>query len=287
MVSALRTEARGQSPVDISIVIPCRNGERVLGKQLDALLTQVTDATFEIIVADNGSTDGTAALVQSCADSRVRLADAGGTAGANAARNVGIAAAQGDWILLADADDCVHQGWIQAYHEAFRAGAKAVGGGIDRILMDGTLLARERKLYPSLIRNKVFANSANCGFTREVFDEVGGFDESFVGGAEEVDFFWRATDAGFALDLVPHAVISKVQRTDLRDAFTQYFNFGRGEAHLVEKFHPARLYAVGFLAALQSALWGIAWASRIGRRTTTCSLAWSLGLFTEAVQRLL
>ena len=89
----------------ISVVIPCRDGAGVLAQQLDALLAQETSAEFEIVVADNGSTDGTADLVRSYADPRVRVVDAGRAPGANVARNIGITASKGEYILLTDADD--------------------------------------------------------------------------------------------------------------------------------------------------------------------------------------
>lgn len=270
----------------ISVVIPCRDGAGVLAKQLDAVLAQETSTEFEIVVADNGSTDGTADLVRSYRDPRVRLVDAGRAPGANVARNVGIAASKGDFILLTDADDVVHNGWIEAYHRAFMGGAQAVGGGLDRILGDGTLLARERRLYPALARKDVFANGTNCGFTRELFSRVHGFDESFKGGADEVDFFWRAAEAGFMLEFVPDAVVSKVQRTDLKAAFRQYRNFGRGEARMLDKFRPWWLGPAAVGAAFQSIVWGLAWLSGVARRKTTCALGWNLGALQEAVQLL-
>ncbi|OBA76041.1 glycosyl transferase, partial [Mycolicibacterium mucogenicum] len=245
-----------------------------------------TSTEFEIVVADNGSTDGTADLVRSYRDPRVRLVDAGRAPGANVARNVGIAASKGDFILLTDADDVVHNGWIEAYHRAFMGGAQAVGGGLDRILGDGTLLARERRLYPALARKDVFANGTNCGFTRELFSRVHGFDESFKGGADEVDFFWRAAEAGFMLEFVPDAVVSKVQRTDLKAAFRQYRNFGRGEARMLDKFRPWWLGPAAVGAAFQSIVWGLAWLSGVARRKTTCALGWNLGALQEAVQLL-
>ena len=270
----------------ISVVIPCRDGAGVLAKQLDALLAQETSAEFEIVVADNGSTDGTADLVRSYADPRVRVVDAGRAPGANVARNVGIIASKGEYVLLTDADDVVHAGWIEAYHRAFMGGAQAVGGGLDRILADGTVLARERRLYPALGRKDVFANGTNCGFTRELFYRVHGFDEWFKGGADEVDFFWRAAEAGFMLELVPDAVVSKVQRTDLKAAFVQYRNFGRGEARVLDKFRPWWLGPAVVGAAFQSLVWGAAWLSGVGRRKTTCALAWNVGALQEAVQLL-
>lgn len=270
----------------ISVVIPCRDGAGVLAKQLDALLAQETSAEFEIVVADNGSTDGTADLVRSYPDQRVRLVDAGRAPGANVARNIGIAASKGEFILLTDADDVVHDGWIEAYHRVFMGGAQAVGGGLDRILDDGTVLAQERRLYPALARKDVFANGTNCGFTRELFTRVHGFDETFKGGADEVDFFWRVAEAGFMLELVPGAVVSKVQRTDLKAAFAQYRNFGRGEARLLDKFRPWWLAPAVVGAAIQSIVWGAAWLSGVDRRKTTCSLAWHLGALQEALRLL-
>ena len=267
----------------ISVVIPCRNGAGVLAKQLDALLAQQTSAEFEIVVADNGSADGTVDLVRSYPDPRVRVVDAGRAPGANVARNVGITAAKGEFILLTDADDVVHVGWIEAYHRAFMGGAEAVGGGLDRILDDGTLLARERRLYPTLARKDVFANGTNCGFTREVFSRVHGFDETFKLGADEVDFFWRVAEAGFMLEFVPGAVVSKVQRTDLKAAFVQYRNFGRGEARILDNFRPRWLGPAAMGAALQSIVWAAAWLSGVDRRKTTCSLAWNLGALQEAI----
>jgi glycosyltransferase involved in cell wall biosynthesis len=270
----------------ISVVIPCRDGAGVLAKQLNAVLGQETSTGFEIVVADNGSTDGTADLVRSYSDPRVRVVDAARAPGANVARNVGIAASKGEFILLTDADDLVHDGWIEAYHRAFMGGAQAVGGGLDRILGDGTLLARERRLYPALARKDVFANGTNCGFTRELFFRVHGFDESFKGGADEVDFFWRVAEAGFMLEFVPDAVVSKVQRTDLKAAFSQYRNFGRGEARMLDKFRPWWLGPAAVGAAFQSIVWGLAWLSGVARRKTTCALGWNLGALQEAVQLL-
>lgn len=266
--------------MDISVVIPCRNGEPFLSKQIDALLSQRTDVDFEVVVADNASTDGTAALVRSYADPRVRLADASRAPGVNVARNVGVSVARGQYILLTDADDFVHEGWIEAFGIAFRDGAEAVGGGLDRILEDGTLLASERQLYSALAGRFRYANGTNCGFTRDLYDAVGGFDESFKGGADEIDFFLRATKAGYPVELVADAVVSKVQHTDLKRVFTQHLNFGRGEARLVRKHRPAWLILAIFAAAIQSVLWGAAWVSLISRRKTTSSLAFSWGLLT-------
>ncbi|MEN4479787.1 glycosyltransferase family 2 protein [Mycolicibacterium cosmeticum] len=268
---------------EISIVIPCRDGADTLPRQIDAILAQSTDIDFEVVVADNGSVDGTAAVVRGYANPRVRLADASRAAGVNVARNVGVSAAHGGFIMLTDADDVVHDGWLEAYARAFRRGAQLVGGGLDCALPDGRLLRRERRLYRALLGRYTYANGTNCGFTRAVFDDVGGFDESFSGGADEVDFFCRAADARYKLEFVPDAVVTKIQPDSLRDVFARQFKFGRGEARLLRKHRPLWLCPAIPLALLQAAMWSLVWLTGIRRRTSTAGLAFSLGLMRQAV----
>ncbi|HXH36680.1 MAG TPA: glycosyltransferase [Plantibacter sp.] len=217
----------------ISVVIPCRNGAPALGAQLDALMAQQTSSPFEIVVADNRSTDGTVALVgaYSARDHRVRLVDASQVAGINHGRNTGVRASRGDIVLLCDADDVVQPGWIDAHARAFAAGAVCVGGGVDRVLADGTVLERQRRLstvhwdVPSPV-------GANCGFLRDVFDHIGGFDETFRGGGDETDFFWRAASAGFPTVAVPDAVVAYALREDLRGVARQFYAYGTGTVRL-------------------------------------------------------
>ena len=99
----------------LSVVIPARNEEQTLPRQLDALLAQEWDKDWEVVVVDNGSTDGTAEVVTRLAqsDSRLRLISAV-TPGACHARNAGIAATSAPLLAFCDADDVVEPGWIAA-----------------------------------------------------------------------------------------------------------------------------------------------------------------------------
>lgn len=280
----------GEATIDVSVVIPCRNGEGTLGRQLDALVGQETSATFEVVVADNGSTDGTAALVARYAavDPRVRVVDASAAPGVNVARNAGARAARGRFILLCDADDLVHQGWIEASWREFCGGAHCVGGGIDRVLGDGSLLAAERQLYRTGHSAVPYANGANCGFSAEAFRRVGGFDETFAGGADEIDFFWRLAAAGCPLTFVGDAIISKTQHSDLKGVFRQHFRYGRGEVRLIRKFGRGRreimllaalpLHVIGWTVATAAAVCRTRW-----RRRCIVNLAFHLGLLRESL----
>ncbi|TFV60770.1 glycosyltransferase [Mycobacterium sp. PS03-16] len=278
------SRAIGGRELDISVVIPCRNGASTLERQLDTLLSQDTAAAFEVIVADNGSTDGTADLVRAyrTRDPRVRLVDASVAPGVNVARNAGARSAHGRFILLCDADDLVHPGWLEANWRRLRDGAHCVGGGIDRVLEDGSLLAAERMLYRTGRSTVPYANGANCGFSAEAFACVGGFDESFAGGADEIDFFWRLAAAGYPLVLADGAVISKTQHTALRRVFRQHYSYGRGEVRLIRKFKGAW----GLIPLLALPFHVIGWAlltatSRTDsrwRRRCVVNLAFHLGM---------
>jgi glycosyltransferase involved in cell wall biosynthesis len=274
--------------VDVSVVIPVRNGGAFITQQIEALLAQKSNATFEIVVADNGSTDDTAQIAEGFArrDPRVRVVDASRGVGVNVARNVGARAARGRGILLSDADDVVHPGWVEAYWCAFQNGAHTVGGSLNRVLKDGTVLAKESKLYKSMMSGGAYANGTNCGFTREAFDAVGGFDETLMGGADEIDFFARTSGLGYRLTLVPDAVVDKLQHTDLSAAFHQYFNFGRGEVLLATRFKPSMVSVpVAGVVAVNTLLCFAAWATvgrlRRWRRATVMRVAFSLGMLVE------
>jgi glycosyltransferase involved in cell wall biosynthesis len=88
----------------VSIVIPAFNARATLGRALDSVAAQ-TYAAWEAIVVDDASSDGTAALVESRGDPRCRVIRRATQGGPSAARNDGIAAAQGEWIAFLDADD--------------------------------------------------------------------------------------------------------------------------------------------------------------------------------------
>src|ERR1039457_4398877 len=138
----------------VSILIPAYNAEATILQALDSALAQ-TLADIEIIVIDDASTDRTAGIVQSCAlaDSRIRIHTMRENGGPAAARNAGIALANGEWLALLDADDTMSSDRLQRLLDAAgaedvlvadnlalydRQAAKVVGVGIDpRLLGSG------------------------------------------------------------------------------------------------------------------------------------------------------
>ncbi|TXI84648.1 MAG: glycosyltransferase, partial [Cupriavidus sp.] len=88
----------------VSVIIPTFNRAHVLGRAIDSVLGQ-TYADLELIVVDDGSSDGTAGLMKSFGDPRLRYVQQAKNQGVSAARNRGIAEARGEWLAFLDSDD--------------------------------------------------------------------------------------------------------------------------------------------------------------------------------------
>ncbi len=99
----------------ISIVVAAKNAETMIGKCLDSI-QKLSWPNYEVIVIDDGSLDRTGAIARSCP--KVKLLRTNGV-GRSQARNLGVQAAQGDFVVFTDADCMVDQNWLNALLEGF------------------------------------------------------------------------------------------------------------------------------------------------------------------------
>lgn len=270
--------------VEISVVLPCRNGAGTITGQLEALAAQEWDGAWEVVVSDNGSTDGTAAVVAGYRDRLpgLRVIDSSARAGVAHARNAGVAAARGRSVLLCDDDDEVAPGWLAAMGAALRE-REFVAATLEltRLNPAWTRDVRQapglRQLDPPFLP---YAFGAALGLRVARHEAIGGFDETFVGGADDIDYCFRMQLAGAALHLVPDAVTHYRIRTDLGSVFRQGRAYSRGDVRLYAKFRsrgmrwpPLRraakfwlLVLPRLLPALRSRTALAGWLWRLGRR---------------------
>jgi glycosyltransferase involved in cell wall biosynthesis len=168
----------------LSFVVPAHNEERLLGRTLDSIhqAALATGQPYEVIVVDDGSTDGTASVAQS-RNARVVRVNHRQIA---ATRNSGARAATGDVLFFVDADTSVNAGAIGEAIAAVRSGA--VGGGA-AVRFDEPIPFYARLLLPILVLSfRVGHLAAGCFVfcSRDAFTAVGGFNESYFGGEEVV-----------------------------------------------------------------------------------------------------
>lgn len=129
----------------ISIIVPIYNAEQYLHRCIDSILAQsYTD--FELLLIDDGSTDGSGAICDEYAaqDTRVRVFHKE-NGGVSSARNLGLDNAQGEYITFCDADDYVGEDWLAAYNEAIASNVDMAIQGYYAIDGDNTV---EKKLQP-------------------------------------------------------------------------------------------------------------------------------------------
>jgi glycosyltransferase involved in cell wall biosynthesis len=223
--------------MDLSVVMPVHNGARTIEAQLEALLAQQRDRTWELLVVDNLSTDATTDIVKSYVkrDGRVRLIDATQVARVTYARNVGVAAAASDAIAMCDADDVVGRSWVGAMIDALRE-HDYVGGPLELRLLNpewvvdsrGHAWASQPGDFAGIFH---FAHCSNIGIRRTRLARLGGFDEGLSFG-EDVELGLRAWRAGVPLHFAPEAVVHYRYRTQLRDLWRQAYLGGQVKPYI-------------------------------------------------------
>ena len=182
----------------VSVIVPARNAAATLGRTLAALAQQTLD--HEAIVVDDASTDETAAIAGRYG---VTVIAAGGD-GPSRARNLGAAAAGGDWLAFTDADCFPRPDWLAA---ATAMEADVVQGPVVPEREPGPFERTVSLAHPSPLYE-----TANLVVRREWFDRVGGFEAWLLPLAskelgEDVWLGWRLRRAGARLAWAPDAIV--------------------------------------------------------------------------------
>ena len=230
----------------VSVIISTRNRAAQLARCLGYIDLIRSDTHWELIVVDNGSTDGTADVLGEFAR-RARFPVRGVSepvAGLSHARNAGVRAAQGEIVVFTDDDCYVRPDFIDQYRKVFGDPALGFAGG--RILL------HDRTDYPLTIieseEERVFplggpvpcgiVQGANMAIRRRALEQAGGFDERLGSGtpflADDWDMQTRVAALGWAGGYFPGPTVSHHhgRKREHAEALIRVYNMGSGAVYL-------------------------------------------------------
>jgi glycosyltransferase involved in cell wall biosynthesis len=228
--------------------VPAYNAAGTVTACLRALLDLELDEQYEIILVDDGSTDGTADISESL---RPPTLDTCGFKvlrrphrGAAAARNAGVRIARGQVILFTDADCEPVREWARVLVDAIDCGADGA---------KGTYSTRQRGLVARFVQAEYeskyrhmrgqaridFVDTYSAAYRRDVLLEAGGFDES-VSMVEDQELSFRLAEAGKRLVYVPEAVVYHRHVSSAVSYVRRKFRIGYWKAY-IGVMHPERL----------------------------------------------
>jgi glycosyltransferase involved in cell wall biosynthesis len=234
--------------VDASVAICAYNEEERVAQALESALRQQTRYAWEVIIVDDGSTDGTWREVERIARTTesecvrclyVRIRH-GGLA---MARNVALEAGQGRIVVYLDADAIADTAWLNELIYALdEENAVAASGPIEVLNPEAPFAQfidrfHHRRAYAQA-RAKVPIIGANMAFRREVLEDVGGFDPRFVSRGDDDSVRWRVAQKG-DLVFVPSAKVRHERPANLRAWLSERKANGKARV-LVDEFVDAQ-----------------------------------------------
>lgn len=229
------TDAGRRAAPTVSAVVPVFDGLHFLRRSLPPLVAHLGSDLLELIVVDDGSTDGSAAFA---AELGARVLPSGGRLGPGAARNLGAREARGEILLFVDADVVAHADVVPAVRARFARepgpGAGQGGGaGAPLVALFGSYddAPPERNfmsLYMNLRHHWTHQRApgeattwwAGCGaIRRDAFLQVGGFDAARYTrpAIEDIELGYRLRDAGGRIELVPGIQGTHLKRWGARE----------------------------------------------------------------------
>lgn len=207
----------GADPL-VSVVIPAFNRASTIERSVRSVLTQDYQS-LELIVVDDASTDGTADVLSSCPDPRLRVVRQPVNRGAAAARNRGIREARGSFVAFLDSDDEWLPGKLARQMDRFARGDSRLGlvcTGLEWVSAGRKTIVRpehEGMVYNAMLQCNVLAGASGTGVVRRaVLDMIGGFDTELP-AIEDYDFFLRVSRL-FEVACIPEPLARYYDQSD-------------------------------------------------------------------------
>lgn len=240
-----------------SIIVPVYKHWDIIGKLIEAVEAQTVDVTeFELLLVDNGSPGFVSPrdLPSNCRTLSCQLP------GSYAARNMGAAAARGDWLVFTDADCRPCPEWLDRLDGGRRNISEAQ-------IVVGRVRMVSHRAHPGWVETydlvcgipqhryakKGYGATANLMVSRSAFEQVGGFETSRYSGAD-VEFCQRARQSGIALCYNHAAVVDHPARTSWRELVTKARRIKGAQAMAKKRSQRALWFGVTLVRPLRGGI---------------------------------
>ena len=223
----------------VSVIVPVRDGESTIAACLDSILaTDYPPERREILVVDNGSSDGTATLIQARPVHYLREP----RRGVSHARNHGIGASRGEVLAFVDADCVVEPQWLTELVRPFEdSEVGAVAGDLQHVAPRTPAERQATRLLGNWQRfaftsNPAYPITANAAYRRDILDRIGGFDPDMT-RAQDVELGLRFQErSGRRLAYAERATVRHRNRTTALGFFRQQLGWAYGAGLVGAKF---------------------------------------------------
>jgi len=239
-----------------SVIVPVYNRIDEVRDLLESLAAQ-TCKNFETVIVEDGSTEPCGHLMDEYPGANARYFFKSNE-GRSIARNHGMERAEGDYFIFFDSDCVIPPAYFEtlskaldanpldcfggpdAAHESFSSTQKAINYSMTSFLTTGGIRGGKISM------EKFVPRTFNMGFSRRVYEKVGGFREMF---SEDIDMSTRIREAGFSIGLVHEAPVYHKRRVNFKKFFRQVHVFGMSRITL-KLLYPGSLKLVHTLPAL-------------------------------------
>jgi glycosyltransferase involved in cell wall biosynthesis len=242
-----------------SIVIPIYNRPEELAELLQCIEKQ-TFTSYEVIVVEDGSTLKCDAVVATYSNKINIKYFYKKNSGQGFARNYGIQRASGSYFIILDSDALLEPDYLAIVarevdrqnldlfggpdkdHPSFTATQKAISYAMTSVFTTGGIRGSKKN-----VGGQFHPRSFNMGFSRKVYETVGGFKITRMG--EDIELSIRIIKAGFKSGIIPEAFIYHKRRTSFSQFYKQLFFFGRARIN-IGRFFPNELKLVHYFPAI-------------------------------------
>jgi O-antigen biosynthesis protein len=223
----------------ITVVVATYNAAATLEDCLDSLL-RLRYPDYEVIVVNDGSTDGSAAIMARYPFRTITTANQG----VSGARNEGLRAARGEIVAYIDSDARADPDWLSYLARTFMESDFVGVGGPNLVPPEDKWLAKCVYRSPGGPTQVMLDDQSaehipgcNMAFRKSALEAIGGFDPVFRKAADDVDICWRLLDRGDRIGFSPSAVVWHHRRPSVKAYWRQQVGYGESEA-ILERKHP-------------------------------------------------